>query len=266
VQSAILVSSSIGRANSNNEKVEGPMSNPYRYVGVCIWGGPILFALEIIFWGILGHNIPPYAANLDAQSIAHHFLQHTNQVRVGMIVTITISPLYFVWGLGLTKVMEAVERDNNVLSTAQLWGAGFSMLIILFSCWIWLAAAFRPEALEPNILQLLFDTGWLLFDISFSVTSMQAIAFGVCFLNDNRRISLIPKWVSWYSIWLGVMQVLYMLMPFFRAGPFSRSGIINFWIEFSAFFNFAILATVYALHAIRILKQELGVPRVDTGA
>lgn len=232
------------------------MENPYKYVRICAWGGPILLIVTIIFWGILGRNIPPYSAGLSAAEFKAQFAPVADQIRVGMTVTIACSVLYFVWGLAITKVMEKVERHNNVLSTLQLWGAGFTTLIFVIPCGIWLTATFRADTLEPGTLQILFDLGWMIFDLAYSLTTLQMVALGVCFLADRRQVPLFPAWVSWFSIWVGVMFVIEALNPFFKTGPFSRSGTVNYWLEFSIFFLFMAIISVYLFKAIDRLVQE----------
>jgi hypothetical protein len=230
-------------------------SNPWRYVRFCAWMGPATLVALIAFWGILGSNIPPYAASLDAAAIADHFRQHTTAARVGMIFTMMFGVLYVVWGMAITKVMEAVERDNDVLSRLQLWGAGYTTLVLVIPPSIWLTAAFRPE-IDPQLLQLLYDLGWILFDMAFSLTMLQFIAFGVCFLADERAVPLVPKWVSWFSIWVAVMFIVLIFMPFFKAGAFSRSGIFNYWVEFTIFFLVMTVVSIATLRALDRLQSE----------
>jgi hypothetical protein len=230
--------------------------NPMRYVRACAWGGPILLVVTIIFWGLLGRNIPPYSAGLSAVEFKEQFAPVAVQIRLGMTTTIAFSVLYFVWGLAISKVMEEVEHHNNILSTAQLWGAGFTTIIFVIPCGIWLTATFRADTLEPSTLQILFDLGWMIFDLAYSLTTLQMVALGICFLSDKRKTPLFPAWVSWFSIWVGVMFVLEALNPFFKTGPFSRSGLLNYWIEFSIFFLFMAIVSAYLLKAITVLERE----------
>ena len=239
-------------------QAESP-SQPFRYVRPCAWSGPILLVTFIIFWAVLGRNLPPLSAALDAQGIADHFLQNTNQVRIAMVVMMVVAVLYYTWGLAITKVMETVEHsngENNMMSTMQLWGAGFTTLIILFPCALWLSAAFRPEALPPFMLQYIYDLGWLIFDLSFTLTTLQMVALGICFLGDRRASPLLPNWVSWFSIWVGAMFFVVVLIAFAKSGPFSRSGLFNYWFEFSIIIAWFALISVYQLRALTRLESE----------
>lgn len=231
------------------------MPNPYRYMMFCAWMGPVVLAALIVFWGVLGHNIPPYSAALPAEGIAAHFREHTASARAGMILTMIFGALYLVWGMAITKVMETVERDNDVLSRLQLWGAGFTTLILVIPPSFWLTAAFRPDTDVEN-LRMLYDMGWILFDVAFSLTMIQMFAFGVCFLSDKRPNPIIPKWVAWLAIWLGFTFLVLGIMPFFDDGPFSRSGLFNYWVEFVLFFNVMLIMCIYVIIAVARLQRE----------
>jgi hypothetical protein len=231
------------------------MDNPYRYLRFCAWSGPVLLVVLVVFWAMLSYNLPPYPASSTAQEIADHFNRHATQVRIGLSVSMLFGVCYLTWGMAITKVMEQAEGASDILSRLQLWGAGFTALVIEFPSALWLTAAFRPDT-DPKILQMLYDTGWIMFDMPYSLTALQLITFGVCFLFDRRTVPLVPKWASWFAIWSGCMFVLFLAMPFFRDGPFSRSGILNFWVEFSIFFVAMLVMSICTLRAIPRLYRE----------
>jgi hypothetical protein len=219
--------------------------------------GPVFLAVFIVCWGVLGYNIPPLSAELTGEQMATHFRSHANEIRAGMVGSMTFAVLYMVWGLSITKVMETLETDgNNILSQLQLWGAGLTVVPVLVSSSFWLTGAYRPEALDPSILQMLYDMAWLLIDLAYAVTSMQMFALGALFLSDKRAVPLVPKWVSWYSIWVGLMFVIEVLMPYFKGGLFARNGWLNFWIEFLIWFFFIAIVTFCMFRAIGRLERE----------
>src|SRR3546814_19552779 len=106
-----------------------------------------------------------------------------------MILAMLFGVLYLVWGMAITKIMEAVERDNDVLSRLQLWGAGFTTLILVIPPSIWLAAAFCPE-IDPDLLRMPYALGWLLFDLAYLLTMLKLIAFVVVFQYVQRTITI----------------------------------------------------------------------------
>src|SRR3546814_19531314 len=78
---------------------------------------------------------------------------------------------------------------------------------------------------------MLYDLGWILFDLAYSLTMLQLVAFAVCFLDDHRAIPIMPKWVSWFCAWVAFTFLVLAILPFFKAGPYSRSGICTYWVE-----------------------------------
>lgn len=222
----------------------------------CAWNGMIFMAVFIFFWGGLGHNLPPYGADLEASVIAAYFRENANAVRLGMVISMTFAVSYAVWGISLGKVMDHALGRGHILTDLQVWGAGLTVCPILVSSSFWLTGAFRPEALPDPVLQMLYDMAWLLIDLGYSVTSVQMIALGFGFLRDPRIAPFFPKWVCWYSIWVGFMFVAECLMPFFKSGAFARQGILNFWIEFGIFFAYAPIITWYQVKAINRIREE----------
>jgi hypothetical protein len=173
-----------------------------------------------------------------------------------MVIAMTFAPAYGVWGYALAKVLEQVVEKDSILVQLSRVGAAWTTITVLIPCAFWLTAAFRYEALPDWAIQMLYDMAWLLIDLAYAVTSVQMFALGVGFLSDKRTTPLIPKWLSWYGIWVGFMFVVECIMPYFRNGPFARSGVFNFWIEFAIWGIWVPTLTFYALAAIKRIEQE----------
>ena len=232
------------------------MDNSFKYWRFLVATGPLFLISYFGGWGLLGFCVPPLPATLTAQEMAQHFQANVNMMRTGMVIAMTFAPFYMTWGLGITKVMETLEGNNRVLSILQLWGAGLTVIPVLMCCVFILAGLYRADTLDPSIIQLMYDMSWLTISVCYSVTTMQMIALGILFLSDKRPIPLIPKWLSWFSIWGGSMFVVEDLMPFFKHGVFARDGLLNFWIEYSIYGIFMLLITIYLFKAITRLEQE----------
>lgn len=231
-------------------------NSPYRYYRLLSLSGLIMLPATIFFWGVLGQNIPPYSAALGAEEFAANIIANAGSIRIGMIGQLFVSFLYFLWGLGICKVMEATEEGNNVLSTIALWGVALTWIVFVLPCTLWLTVAYRPEQMDPRTLQILFDFGWFFFDNSFTITTMGMVAMGVGFLKDSRPVPLMPAWVCWLAICVGLGFVLEVFMPLVKEGPFARSGLINYWIEFSAYFIYWLSTAIYLDKAVVRLQRE----------
>jgi hypothetical protein len=55
---------------------------------------------------------------------------------------------------------------------------------------------------------------------------------------------------------IGIEFVMELIMPFFRSGPFSWSGVFNYWIPFFGPFIWMMILTCYLLSGINRLEAE----------
>jgi hypothetical protein len=110
--------------------------------------------------------------------------------------------------------------------------------------------------MDPRTLQILYDFSWFFFDMAYMLTTMQTIAIGVCFLSDRRSTPIVPAWVAWLTMWVGIAFVVETMMPLVKSGVFARSGLINYWIEFSLFFLMMFVLSIYILKAIPRVQGE----------
>jgi hypothetical protein len=250
----------------DQRRAPGQRIETFRYWRLCAWAGPVFLFVFVVFWGLLGGNIPPIPADSPATDLANHYRHNANLIRIGMGMAMTFVVLYLVWGLSIAKVIErGIERGtgNNVLSTLALWGAGLTVCPLLIGSAFWLTGSYRAESLDPSILQLFYDMPWLLINLAYAVTTLQMIAMGIAFLKDKRTTPLFPRWLSWMGIWVGVSFALELFLPYFKAGPFARQGVVNFWIEFFLWFFWIVFVTAGILKAIGKLEAEAAAEQLE---
>jgi hypothetical protein len=229
----------------------------FRYWRLCAAMGPVFLAAFLIFWGALGHNIPPIPADRTADQMAEFFRGHYNEVRAGMAGAMLFGVLYLPWTLSISRVMAWINpHENNIMTTLQMWGGGLTVVPLVGSSVFWMTGAYRPDVLDVVTLQMLYDQGWLLIDMFYAITTVAMIALGVGGLADQRDQPLFPRWVCWYTIWAGISFLFELLMPFYTSGLFARQGWLNFWVEFVVWFAYIILVTYYVFRAIPRLEKE----------
>ena len=230
----------------------------FRYWRACAMMGPLFLTAFIICWGMLGSNIPPIPADFTAEQMAAHFNTTATQVRAGMAGAMLFGCLYLPWTLSITKVMHWInpQENNDMLANLQMWGGGLTVVPLVTSSVFWMTGAYRPEALTPATLQMLYDQGWLLIDMFYFITTIPMVAIGVAGLTDRRIKPLFPRWACWYSIWAGLSFLFELLMPFFKTGLFARQGWLNFWVEFVVWFAYILIISYFVLKAIPRLEQE----------
>lgn len=196
------------------------------------------FAFEVlftIFWAGFGHNLPPASPSLSAPQLATHFLMHHNSILFGNSMAALVAVLWIPWTAQLAVVMWRIEGSNPVLTIIQLIGGALTAWVLMFCPAIWAVAAFRPDA-DPNIVRALNDLGFILFNVTYAVTSVQAMAAGLVGLADKSARPLFPRWVCYWAIFTGISFVPLTVMPFFKRGPLAWNGVICFWTLFGIYF------------------------------
>lgn len=221
----------------------------------CAWTVAVYFALFGVSWGLLGRMIPPYPASMPAAELAQIYRDNASALRIGFAVAAFSTTFFYLWSIGLFRVMVRTERGGKILSYTVLVGGVLTGNDLMFSCFIWLTAAFRPEQ-DPALIQLLYDLGWLMLDLAFGVAMLYMIAFGVIVLRDTREKPLFPKWLAWIGIWAALEFLAELIMPFFRSGPFSWSGLFNYWVPFFVPATWMVIVSVYMHKAAKRLNEE----------
>jgi hypothetical protein len=218
--------------------------------------GFLFETLFTIFWGLFGHNLPPASPNLGAADLAGYFAQHHTAILFGESVAALVAVLWISWTAQLTVVMWRIEGANPVLTIIQLCGGILTAWVLIFCPAIWATAAFRPE-MDPNTIRTLNDLGFILFNVTYAVTSVQAIAAGVVGLADRSAHPVFPRWVSGWAIFTGFAFLPITAMPFFKTGPLAWDGLITFWLLLGVYFTWTgTMGYFMVKDAARRLREE----------
>lgn len=219
------------------------------------WSGLMFMSVFIIFWGVFCKNLPPIAAVSSPDTIAAYFRENATLIRIGLGICMTFTFLYINWGIVIGRVMSKIVGKDSVLIDVQVLGAVMTAVPVIISSGVWLSGGYRPE-LPATDLQQTLDISWMILDMCYATTTFQMIAMGIAFLSDKREKPLIPRWLAWFGMFVGVSFAAELLMPFFTVGAFARQGLLNFWIEFGLWFIWCPVLSVHLFPAIKRLKQE----------
>ena len=61
-----------------------------RFQLISAWCGPAFLVTFVLFWGVIGHNIPNPSPALSAANLAARYSQHLGEIRLGFIVALII--------------------------------------------------------------------------------------------------------------------------------------------------------------------------------
>ncbi|MFA6577402.1 MAG: hypothetical protein WCS84_18415, partial [Nocardioides sp.] len=177
-------------------------------------------------------------------------------LRIGMVLMAVGGPFFYVWSAVVSKVVGRMEGPMGVLSTLELLGGLLTAIVTFVPAVVWLTASFRIESRSPETVQVLYDFGWLFFDLTFACSLLQQVALGVAILRDPRDEPLIPRWVAYVSFLSAATYLALTMVPFVRTGPLAWNGLLSFWAVFVSFFLVIAVVTPTTLRALRRLESE----------
>ena len=225
-----------------------------------LWSGPVYMFLGLLGFAVFAGFWPPPGAYLTAEQIGAYFVEHNTGLRTGLVLMAMCGPFYYVWSAVLSKIIQRIEGPMGVLSTVELLGGLLTGIVTFVPATIWLTAAFRPETRSAEEVQMLYDLGWIFFDVTFICSVLQNVALGLAIHRDQRSTPLFPSWIGWLCYLVAATYLPLALMPFFYEGPFAWQGLISFWVVFVMFFVLMIVVTPAAFSALRKLEVEMAAP------
>ena len=222
-----------------------------RYQLLCAWSGPAFLLTYIIFWGILGTNLPsPVSPALSPHDVAQRYLGSWNQMRIGFGISLIIVVLYLPWTALLTVQMARIEGKFPVLSLLQLLGGGLTVFVVSISSVFWAVASFRPDR-DPSEMQLLNDLGWLSIDLQYACTTLQMYAAAAVGLADRSSKPLFPRWACWLAIFCGTSFFPATLTGVTATGPFAWDGIGSYYFPYLCWLGWYAVTSYFMIAEVR---------------
>ncbi|MEY2892186.1 MAG: hypothetical protein RJA98_2094 [Pseudomonadota bacterium] len=214
--------------------------------------GPIFVITYIIFWAILGHNVPPpNMMGMSAeQLITDYYGKYQSEIAVGMIGCATVGMLYTPWSLLLATLLREDDGSLGVLSLTEAAGGILTGWLLAFCPAMWATCALLANSISPELVRTLHVMTWVIYDCTYMITTIQLIALGT-YIVLNKKQTMFPAWTGWCAIAIGIIFVPLVLMPFVTDGPFAVGGTWNFFFVFGIWlFAFQIPIGYYMLKAV----------------
>lgn len=221
----------------------------------------LLLVGSYCLFGLLGFAVfagfwPPPGEDWSAAEIHAYFVEHKTGLTLGMVMMAFAGPFYVTWSVAISKVISRIEGPMGALAGIQVIGGLLTGLVTFTPATIWITAAFRVEDRSPEMVQTLYDFGWMFFDTTFVCSALQSVALGVAVLRDRRAVGLYPRWFAYLSFFTAFCYLPLTIMPFVKNGLFAWHGGLSFWVVFVEFFVFTALGTWLTWRALRRLEAE----------
>jgi hypothetical protein len=230
---------------------------------LCVWCGPIMIAIWASAFIFLCRFIPPPNPANTAEQVVAQFSQHTNLIRLGLVISVFACALLVPFCAAIAAQMRRMEGVRSVLAQAQLVSGGLLCVEFLLPFAIWQTALYRIDEWDPQIVQMLNDMSWLMFLGIISSACCQVASIGVTILLDKSPKPVFPRWAGYYNIWVSMMWVPAGVIPFFKDGPLAWNGVFAWWIPLCVYFSWFVVMVVLLLRAIRDDERTQALPAAD---
>ncbi len=221
-----------------------------RYQLISAWCGPAFLVTFVLFWGVIGQNLPNPSPALSATDLAARYSVHLNDIRFGFIMSLIVIVLYMPWSALLATQMARIEGKFPMMAWLQLLGGGLTVMVVSFSAFFWVTAAFRPDR-DPALIQLLTDLGWLCIDLQYACTTLQMVAAALVGLGDKSKIPLFPRWVCFLTIWCGLSFIPASLTGVLKTGPFAWDGVLSYYFPYLCWLGWFTIASTFMIKEVR---------------
>jgi hypothetical protein len=221
----------------------------------CAWCGPAAVVGSLLGMVVISGFIPARSPAASGLAIAHWFAHNATGIRLGMVISMIAFTLFIPFGIAIALQIRRTE-NRPVMTYIQIACVAIASLEGVISCCIWVAAAFRPAGIDPNITRALSDLGWIAFLLDVPPFTVWLSAIGIAILRDKRAEPVFPRWLGYLNIWVAGLVCPALTIPFFKTGPLAYNGLIALYVPFGCFFVWMVVSTPYLMRAINAEARE----------
>lgn len=226
-----------------------------------VWSGLFLVVVMMVTLPWMGF-LPPPPPGDSAETIANHYLDRKLQIQVSSLLECIAFTFWITWGVAIVVFIRKMERGFPVLTFSGLGMVAGGSAFFLMVPMTWAVIAFRPEILDPSVIQIMNYFVWFAFLFTWPPFSAFMIIIAIAIFNDHNVPTLYPRWVAYLSLWCGILLFPAGLIVFFTEGLFAYNGIGAFWIPFVCFFSWMLVMSVFTLRAVSNYQRR---PTTSTG-
>jgi hypothetical protein len=227
---------------------------------ILLWTGPALVAVLVIALIPLAHLIPPPSPADSREQIAAFFAAHTTGIRVGCVLMMIFFTFFATWSAVLIAWIRRIETGFPVITYASIACVGAATVFFTVAPLTWAVAAFRPGDHAPETVRVLNDWAWFGILFSWPPFAVFCALIALAVFTDRNDPPILARWVGYYNAWEAVFLCPFLLIAFFKTGPFAWDGLIGFYLPTAGFCIWLGVMTVVLLRAIRDAERASAVP------
>jgi hypothetical protein len=186
--------------------------------------------LVFVGFSIFSTNIPD--SDGSAQQWQSFFIDHQNRIQTGLTIA-GIGLFFFIWFLGsLRDAIAGAEGGGGRLASIAHGGGLVGVSALVAGLTGYLAAAFHPQGVDPNLTRGLADFGTL---VAAPAAAGFTALFAATAVAGYRRAAL-PAPVAGIAAVAAIGQLFAYPTGVTDTGAFAPDGVLGLWVPLVTFF------------------------------
>lgn len=223
----------------------------------CAWAGIVGLVVALVGM-VLARILPiPPGPDLSVEEVVDYYTDDLGSVRAGLLlVSVAVCVIGPLVALVTVHILRMHLGRSPVLPILQAVTGAVTWVMLMVPMIILNVAAFRPER-DPDTTQALHDLGWILFITPVGPFLLQNLVIAAAVLTDGRPTPVLPRWVGYFNIWVGLLFLPALAAYFFKDGLFAWDGLLVFYLAvfvygtWMAVMSFVLRQSVLREYAVR---------------
>lgn len=231
-----------------------PITWDYRWQRFFALSGILGVFLCLLSWEVFWPQPPDFS--MTGAQTAQFYSSH----QLGMLIGITLSsvgmPFLASWDLQLGAMMRKLEGGSGLVSTVATVGITAIPVLLSFDCAVWAVAAYRPASTNPDVTRAMSDLGWISSMLIWPPLCLGMVLVGVVILKRQDVPGAFPKWLGWFSIFVGAVEPGQAGIIFEKTGLFAPNGLGSWYLAVFTWGPWIILMSIAQFRILARMKQE----------
>lgn len=220
----------------------------------CAWSIVPFILLYVLGFGVISGFIPPQSPAMSSADIYAFYAKNRTNIQIGQLIALTSAGGMLIWPAAVSVQMSRIEQGPfYMLSIMQYVAAAILFVLFIICGIIWSTAAFRTD-IDPGMLRMLNDLGWLIFVMAYPEYVVQIGSIAVVGFMDRREEPFLPRWACYVTAGVAAIGSLGGLSTFAITGAFAWNGLIGFWLPIGSFVVW--LVFIILPHLLKAIARE----------
>jgi hypothetical protein len=217
---------------------------------IAAFGGPCAMIMFLVGFITAGFLVPPQPTRSTAATV-EFLTSHAGAIKFGLLVCCLSGGIYVLFSIPLSIHIRRIEGPSAVLAVFQICMAALTGFIVIFPCYFWFYATYRPR--DPDTMVLLNDMGWLTFAGFIWTIFWQYVAVAAAVFLDRRPEPIFPRWYGYFTVSAAVGVLPAGLNVYFLDGPLAWNGTVAWWLEVTMIATWS-YTTFFVL--LKVIKRQ----------